>query len=269
MIPMKKLGIFLLLTLLTTTSPSWALTHSPIAESAVFSAIVQIKTLGLDEDGQQTPGYCNATFITSTKLVTAAHCVLDAMALNSYEVGIIAGHYIYAKTPDGTVRRVGYRPTNEMKMKAQFLIPRTLSEKFKVSKGKTSIGPTEDFAVIVLESAPPTTEVIQPLPLIGADEVVPVEGNLKTYMPSVITINPFSNLGNTDSKRGAQLDKIEFSSGHFQSTSIARVEEGDSGAPLLVRIGTQWKVIGVVKGLVKTIFSNWDAYAPVDLSLNQ
>ncbi len=88
-----------------------------------------------------------------------------------------------------------------------------------------------------------------------------------SYAPKIVTIN-FWVESSSDTKRSASLDNLKYSAaGFFTSVATSRVEEGDSGAPLLVSINGEWKLAGVVKGRGQSIFGNWDAMTAADSKL--
>src|SRR6476469_479327 len=89
-------------------SSAFALSNAQPALDPYYDNVALIKATGLDESGQEAPGYCNGTFISANTMVTAAHCVAQTWLLNKKTVEISTGHYKYVTRPDGTTARVGY-----------------------------------------------------------------------------------------------------------------------------------------------------------------
>lgn len=129
---------------------------------------------------------------------------------------------------------------------------------------RLKVGPSEDIAIVVLERSLNLSGQVQLNPLVTPQEVKGVLPRILNYWPTVVTINPFEEIATTDTRRMAKLDRLTVSAGHLESKSSSRVQPGDSGAPLFVRVGTQWKQLGVVKGRAQSLFSDWDVYTLAD-----
>lgn len=260
---MKSFLILFLLAVAPLTA--MALTNAQPADSDDLQSIVMIQTEGRDQDGSDVPAYCNATFVHPLVLATAAHCVRDAFVIRDFSVNIEVGKYKYVTRPDGTVVRVGYGAILNESKPAQFIFTNALRARINSQGLRTQIGPQEDVALIVLASAMNLPATVKMIPMISQKELQGLAGIVNQYLPTVITINPFAEVTTSNTKRFAALNKTKWNaSGFFESTSTSRVEEGDSGAPLLVKIGTTWKLVAAVKGRGQSGFSNWDAYSAFD-----
>lgn len=242
--------------------PGFALTNSAPAESAEFEANVFISSEGRDESGDTVPAFCNAAVISPKALVTAAHCVKDAQVMGSFSLTVELGSYRYVKKPDGRVVRVGYAPYFKETRAAQFFFPKALSDRIARSGYSASIGPSEDVALVTLTEPLPLKEgFVLAVPISQAD-FRGILGSVVSYWPTVVTINPFEEMS-ADTKRQARLDRVSWTSGYFDSRSASRVQQGDSGAPLFVRVGSSWFLAGAVKGEARTLFGSWDVYSPL------
>jgi hypothetical protein len=238
-----------------------ALTNSQAELDPFFNNIVTIKTIGLDTHGDEVPGYCNATFIAPQKLITAAHCVAQAEAMNKKDVEIIFGKYVSVKNKQGQNIRVGYKMASSRTVQGRFILHPMLVKKIKREGVKASISTKEDIAIIDISenlTSVPDYEVNQwasPLPVPLRLEVLK---NIQAFNPKVVTVNFLSEMG-MDSRRSAVLDSIEFVTNNFyiregyKSKSRAQVQEGDSGAPLFVTVNGQQYIAGVVKGHVTSV----------------
>lgn len=257
---MKALILMLLI-----SAQSWALSNSVPAESAELDSVVFYSSTQFDREINDTMnGYCNGNLVSNRVMVTAAHCVFMAEALGQRDMEIQIGEYRWKEMPTGEKRKIGYVTTAKEKIRAQIFFTADLSRRLKSQGLRLRVGPQEDVAVVVFDRPLPLKVNFQFVPVASQSEVSALASQVLSYAPTVVTINPFEEITTMDVKRMGLLDRVSRSGGAFESKSQVRVEPGDSGAPLFVRIGSQWKQLGVVKGRAETIFSNWDVYGILD-----
>lgn len=260
-----RLSLFSLILLFSFSA--FSLTFSNAAPDTYWNHVVQIKTEGVDRDGTEVPSYCNGTLLSPKLIVTAAHCLVHAEVLKSFTVQVEVGAYKFMTRPDGQLARIGYVTKLKKSLPAQFYFTSAVKRKIASAKLKTQPGPGEDIALIdlsenlQLESDFVFAQIISNKDFQGSKNII------TQYKPTVLSINFIEEMS-TDTKRSAELNQLTWNSArYFTSKSNSRVQAGDSGSPLFARIGASWKVIGVVKGLASTFFSDWDVYASVDSNL--
>lgn len=264
---MLKLALPLMALISLITLPkAQALTNSVMTEAQEFTPVVQIRSEAPDSTGEKIAGYCNATFIAKNVLVTAAHCVSLAYISKETSIHIQIGYYKYVTRPDGSLVRVGYAIKHKFDKHVNIEIPKSLADKFSSRGEKASIGPAEDFAILWWNEATPETDDLVIAEAVSPKEHAEIIKNIATYPMKTVSINYITEMS-TDTKRMADLNKYKWYNGYVHSTSLSRVQEGDSGSPLFVKINNKLKVFGVVKGKATTVFSNWDVYPAVSTHL--
>lgn len=252
---------FVLSVLLCVWGSAFGLTESvPALDEGLYGASVFFSTAGVDpSDNSPVPAYCNGTLISSNVIVTAAHCLKDAFVTNQNMVELQTGKYVYKTRPDGSTYRLGYISDAKEQIRGKFIFTKMLTQKIRSSGLRTKIGPTEDIAVIVLETAVKNTS-IQFAQVGDSNSFSEIVSRLDHLRKSVLTVNLFVEMS-MDTRRTADLSNLSFASGGvFESKSNSRVEEGDSGAGLFVDHNGKRHLVGVVKGRAETFFSNWDAF---------
>ncbi len=245
------------------SAESLALTNSTRDESVEWTPVVQIKSEAPDSTGESLPGYCNATFIAKNILVTAAHCVKLAYISKDTKLNIQTGYYKYVTRPDGQVVRIGYVPKEKFDKHINIEFPKSLSDKIAKKGEKAQIGPDEDFALLWWEESTPEIEGMIESQFVTKLEHAEIVKNIKNYPFKVVSINMFS-VSTLDYKRSGDLSVVKWNNGYIHSKSLVRVEEGDSGAPVFVKINNKMKIFAVVKGRASTVFDNWDVYPAVN-----
>lgn len=282
--------LFMMFVLFMLLGPqSIALTNSEPALDDVFTSVVMLKTEDVDSSGDTVPGYCNATILSPRVLITAAHCVFRSHLANKHEIELQVGKYKYKNLPDGTVKRIGYSVYFQEHYQSQFYFTPNVKSQIQRSGLRTQIGPTEDIAVLVLAAEKVLPENLPQAQILPQKYLKGALSQLSRYLPSSVTINFFSE-PSMDIKRMAVLNRLEVSSGYFESNSTARLEEGDSGSPLFLSIANENSsfakhhpiqaafgtlssphrnselkyLAGIAKGRASTIFSNWDVFGILD-----
>lgn len=237
---------------------TYALSNSTAALDEKFNIMVSIRNDAPDHKGDDAPAFCVGTLLNDHEIVTAAHCVKDLYFHPELTMQIDLGFYKYVTRPTGERVRVGYYQDMSFKRKVRIHFPETLKRKIAISKKKVNIGPDEDVALIEflpleLKREIPSTHIV-------SDKFMSeIRSNVKKYPLMATTIN-FMEEMSTDTRRMAILNQVTASNGHLKSTSTARVAPGDSGAPVFYDNKTELHLFAVVKGMAKTVFSNWDVY---------
>lgn len=254
---------FLLYCFLPYCQPVFALNPSDTDQTLDFPTVVQISAPDRDDEGEIVNAYCVGTFISPAVLVTAAHCVRGAVLLGQKKINITSGYYREKEFADGVKRVIGYYPENQGEFDFEVEFARDLKKQIKERGWKSVIQPEQDFAIIKLTAPFPWLEQQRFPSIFTKFDLNKID--LKNYWPTVVTINPIAEIRTLNYKRKAQLNKISKSfRGYWESQSTTRVEPGDSGAPLFMRSGDSWYLVGVTKGRGENFFSNWDVFVPLN-----
>lgn len=273
---MKLLKVFLpilvvLLTFVLTLvglTPALALTNSTANLDEDLTAQVFIANEGPDQNGDMVTGFCNGTLLSPRILITAAHCIKDSYVVKSLKTRVQIGKYKFKTKPDGTVVRIGFVPFFDEYLTGRYFFTRSLLNKIQSQGLRAQIGPAEDIGVVLLDQPIAVVSTLTIPQVITAQELASIRSRLTDYAPTVSSINPFTEISTNDTKRMARLNDLSInSSGYLESKSVSRVEEGDSGAPMFVRFGKEWRLIGITKGRATSFFGDWDVYGLTDQKL--
>lgn len=237
---------------------SHALTNSQAALDEKYNIMVSIRNYAPDQNGDDAPAFCVGTLLNDHEIITAAHCVKDLYFHPELTMQIDLGFYKYIIKPNGERVRVGYYQDMSFQRKVKINFPDRLKRKIAISKKKVNIGPDEDIALIEFHPLELKREI--PKTFIVSDLFMKeMKANIKKYPLIATTIN-FGEEMSTDTRRMATLNQIVAANGYLKSTSTARVAPGDSGAPVFYDNKTELHLFAIVKGMAKTVFSNWDVY---------
>ena len=231
---------------------SMALLPASPAIEAAFRAVVLLKIPGPTDDGSIVDGLCNGTLLSSSLLVTAAHCVANSTLGASGLMKIEVGEYQYRTRPDGTTYRTGYMTI----VKHQTTVRAQFAAGISFDSPANHIAPENDFVFVTL-TTPLTLPADFTFPAMWSQSL---QGQ-SLISPTVISVNPIEYISSMDTRQSAVLNQISFAAHSAQSKSTSRVAAGDSGAPLFATINGKMYLIGVTKGLASTAFSNYDVFA--------
>lgn len=240
---------------------SHALTNSVVATDEKHRSIALLGTMVYDAEGSEFLGFCNATFVQRNLLVTAAHCVQDAIKLGNNSVKIQLGYYKYIDR-QGEKVLIGYVTDFKQELTGEFVVSESVRQQILRQRQRVQISAAQDIALVRLSESIPETIVLPLTKIISVRDFNLVRRSPTSYRPQIITWNLF-RMEDSDNKRMALLNRVNYSGGAFESQSVARVEEGDSGAPLEVSISEENQIIGVVKGRAESWGRNWDSYTAV------
>lgn len=246
----KLLFVVFCSTLIIIPSIGFGLSNSKPAEDFIYKSVVFIKVPARDKTGQVADNYCNATLISPSELVSAAHCFLKSELPKGQPFQIELGEYKYVERNGQTIR-IGYITKQKFSATGKFYFLNGLSPE------ASSVSPDLDIGKVIID---------QPLPL---EENFPYAKLYPQKLPQltlqnqiqVVTINFLETVSSIDTKQVAYLNQINQTNYYLKSTSLSRVAPGDSGGAVFATINNQLYLIGVVKGRAETFFNNWDVYA--------
>ncbi|GIL18686.1 MAG: hypothetical protein BroJett040_24370 [Oligoflexia bacterium] len=240
-----------------------ALINGSAAETEEYVPVVFMRTEAVEKDGSSAPSFCNATFLSDRLLITAAHCVVQSIALRKTEIIIDIGEYVYNKKNGN---RIGYLVREKVTdPKATFKVLDSVENRLARKGVNTDLGLTDDIALIYL-STPVKVEkpVLTFAQKASRSQAGAFISRINQYLPEIVTVNPIAEMSTSDTRRRAVLNQVSTSgygsNVHLESKSTARVEPGDSGAPLFMRESGKLFLVGITKGRGETFFTNWDVY---------
>ena len=243
---MKLFTIILLLSF-----NSYALSNSVAAEDKGWESNVLLSIPAFDDTNDKVTGFCNATLIDSSTLISAAHCFVRSEVLTGVKFKIQVGEYRYI-VRDGVKIKIGYKHmiSHETSAKIRFLAGVN-------PNGTGTVVPELDIVVVKLD-APinlPTDFAYAPL----WNTTLP-QLTAATAKMTIVSINFMETITHNDTKQMAVLNKFSQGRINIESTSNSRVAPGDSGAPVFAVINGKTYLIGVVKGTVQTFGSVRDIF---------
>lgn len=259
----KPMALVICFGLFIVSISTFALTNSKPALEDKYNIMVAIRNYAPDAKGDDAPAFCVGTLLNEQEIVTAAHCVKDLYFHPELEMQIDLGYYKYITRPTGERVRVGYYQDMNFKRKVQISFPDSLKRKLAVSKKKATIGPEEDVALIRLAQPLLLTREISFGKIVSQTMMQDLLKNPTRHQLWASSIN-FIEESSSDTRRIGLLDNIQINRSYIKSTSTSRVAPGDSGAPVFYQNQNQIYLVAVVKGLAKTVFSNWDVYTLVE-----
>lgn len=229
----------------------FAITSSVPATGDLWQSVVFIKVpLAASQNSEEGDvGYCNGTLISPDRLVTAAHCFLNAKISKENPLVIELGQYRFIEK-NGQKINVGYVVTASFNVTGTFSSPAG-----RIDSGITN-DPNNDFAIFQIET---------PLPLPGHFYFLPVwKGELpqKNLIQDfyVVSVNYMATVSSSNARQLGTLGDVSVFPYRLEARSGSNVEPGDSGAPLTMMFQNQVYLIGVTKGHAETWFANWDVF---------
>lgn len=251
-------GNFLVTIILIYSQQAFSITHSKPAYEDYFNFVVELNTIFYDKDNEEYPGSCNASFLNSRYLITAAHC-LAGSNLTKKETSVRLGYYRTIKNNQGKIVPF-FRISKVFQVKNAYFHPnisKSIRERKYLKQGSIPI--KYDLAIVELEESVNLAEnKIAPVSVISDYEFAQVKKAPHLHNFVVVSTNLLGadSMATNDHRRFAEFKNIyiDFFMGYFSKYVISyrnnsNTEPGDSGAPLLVRLTKYtWKIAGVVKG---------------------
>ena len=188
-------------------SPVFALTNARPAIEAHFDSLVFYSITQYDESTkEELNGFCNGQLISPRVMVTAAHCVAQAVVLGKPTLDIQLGEYWFRER-DGKTIRIGYGSKKKEVVDGDFYFTSSLKNRLLTQKLRTRIGPSDDIAVVVFKRDLDVKPEMRFPEVISQAELKGLLPRVVQYHPQVMTINPFEDMS-LDTRRIAVLDKV-------------------------------------------------------------
>lgn len=253
----------LALVLLGSTN-AFALKHSNAAHGNSSTFNVYYTVSGFHK-GEDFFGQCNGSLIAEDLVVTSAHCLAGSTTvLHTGKVSV--GNYIKKNYANGNTSNYYYRDLDVIGIKNVYF-PKSVDQKIRTGTmtSVNSISANDDIALIELERPVDTSKVaVQYVNYVTPAEYQKIAQNISAYQFIALSTNMVTE-STMDTKRYAPIGKMSLNGLLNQAYAVPmwssdmyhQVEEGDSGAPLLVNVGREWKLFAVTKGTKRDSLSSY------------
>lgn len=242
------------------SSNAWAITKSQPAYHADNNFNVWMKIEGTAK-GESFSGLCNGSLIEKDLIITSAHC-LSGSTQNEAGVTVQFGEY---RTLTGKNTFSLFYPEVDVIKSKKIHFLKSIDQKARQGKyvGPGAVGAYLDMALIELERPVDQTKIrVTPVKYVSAQEHATILSQPHKYFYVVLSTNLVTTMS-TDYRRYVEMTGINFKNvinraytiPMYNSLSPSAVEEGDSGAPVLVNIDNQWKLFALVKGQKRDLLS--------------
>ncbi len=209
------------------------------------------------------PFMCNGSLITKNLVVTAAHCLSGSINLLNTLTVDVGTYHTTPPNAQGNSLSLYIRDKEKHRVRNIYF---TNAIKKKLSRGpisESSISTSDDIAIIELEVPVGFSGLtVKPVSFVSKKEYEEIKQNPKKYFFKSITINYWDDIS-TENKRYAPMGAIyiekmlgvPFGKSIISFDTYHEEQPGDSGGPLLVGVHGQWKLIGIVKGIIRDTLS--------------
>lgn len=215
-------------------------------QSVVFFKI-PLRPSSNPEDGET--GYCNGTLLSASKLITAAHCFLNASISKQNPLIIEIGSYRFVDR-NGQRVNVGYTVTS------QFRVTGVVQAVRGPVDSSITEDPDNDLAIMTFDAPLSLPSPFYFLPVWKG--ALPLQSMIQGFY--VVSVNPLTTLNHSNTRQIGTLNDISILTQRLESRGGSQVEPGDSGAPLTMMYQNQVYLIGVTKGHGESWMSSWDVF---------